>query len=140
MSFLEHLDELRSRLVSGRHRLRRASSPGAGGQRPDSRFPPEADPRHLLGAGRIIFIALNRAVHGLHEGVRHRGALPVGPYILWQFWGFVAPGLYKGASRGRALHRPGTIFFVAGGAFGYYVALPITARWLLTLGAVSRPS
>ena len=29
----------------------------------------------------------------------------------------------------------GTLFFTAGGAFGYYVATPVAARWLIALGA-----
>ena len=28
----------------------------------------------------------------------------------------------------------GTLFFVGGGAFGYYVATPIAASWLIGLG------
>ena len=58
------------------------------------------------------------------------------PVILWQFWGFVAPGLYKAERRAGALFIvAGTAFFVAGGAFGYYVAMPMTAQWLISLGS-----
>jgi sec-independent protein translocase protein TatC len=57
------------------------------------------------------------------------------PFILWQVWGFIAPGLYKTERRaGVVFIVLGTVFFVAGGAFGYYLALPYTARWLLSLG------
>ena len=45
------------------------------------------------------------------------------PVIFYQLWQFVAPGLYR---HERKLVVPflvlGTLFFVAGGAFGYYVA------------------
>src|SRR5262249_26034147 len=58
------------------------------------------------------------------------------PYILWQLWGFVAPGLYRGERRAAGTFIVvGSIFFLAGGAFGYYVAMPFTASWLINLGA-----
>jgi sec-independent protein translocase protein TatC len=57
------------------------------------------------------------------------------PFILYQVWAFVAPGLYK---RERMLAIPfvffTTIFFLAGGAFAYTVAFPFAARFLLGLG------
>lgn len=57
------------------------------------------------------------------------------PYILFQVWAFVAPGLYK---REKLFALPfvlcASIFFIAGGAFAYYVTFPFAARFLLTMG------
>jgi sec-independent protein translocase protein TatC len=57
------------------------------------------------------------------------------PFVLYQVWAFVAPGLYR---RERMLALPfvffTTLFFLAGGAFGYYVAFPFAARFLLGIG------
>jgi sec-independent protein translocase protein TatC len=51
------------------------------------------------------------------------------PLILWQVWKFIAPGLY---SHEKKFAIPfvlmSTIFFVAGGLFAHYVAFPVT--WL----------
>ena len=54
------------------------------------------------------------------------------PFILYQVWKFVAPGLYK---HERQIIIPfilfGTIFFAFGVAFCYYVAAPPAFRFLL---------
>jgi sec-independent protein translocase protein TatC len=57
------------------------------------------------------------------------------PFILYQIWAFISPGLYR---RERLFVLPfvtlGTAFFVAGGAFGYYVAFPYALRVLIGFG------
>lgn len=57
------------------------------------------------------------------------------PFVLYQVWAFVAPGLYR---RERRMAIPfvffTTLFFLSGGAFGYYVAFPFAARFLLGVG------
>ncbi|MGM0907331.1 MAG: twin-arginine translocase subunit TatC [Pseudomonadota bacterium] len=48
------------------------------------------------------------------------------PYLLWQVWGFIAPGLY---GREKRLVIPllatSTLLFYAGIAFAYFVVLPV---------------
>ncbi|HAS22197.1 twin-arginine translocase subunit TatC [Idiomarina loihiensis] len=48
------------------------------------------------------------------------------PYLLWQIWGFIAPGLY---GREKRLVIPllatSTLLFYAGIAFAYFVVLPL---------------
>lgn len=57
------------------------------------------------------------------------------PFILWQIWAFVSPGLYP---HERAYALPfillSTISFVIGAAFAYYVIFPPAASYLLGLG------
>ena len=57
------------------------------------------------------------------------------PFILFQIWGFVSPGLYP---HERAYVTPfislSTISFVLGAAFAYYIIFPPAARYLLGLG------
>jgi len=57
------------------------------------------------------------------------------PFLLFQIWGFVSPGLYP---HERAYVTPfislSTISFVLGAAFAYYVIFPPAARYLLGLG------
>ena len=120
MSFLEHLDELRSRLFRvaivfvlllagcwflSDHILAFLMKPIR---------------EHLLGDGEIIFIALTEPFMVYMKASAIAALFLSAPYILWQFWGFVAPGLYKKERRAGAVFIvAGTIFFVAGGAFGY---------------------
>lgn len=62
------------------------------------------------------------------------------PIVLYQFWRFVAPGLYR---RERLYAIPfvvfGTLFFTAGGAFAYYVAFPFAVDFLVQMGAAFDP-
>jgi sec-independent protein translocase protein TatC len=57
------------------------------------------------------------------------------PFLLWQIWGFVSPGLYP---HERAYVTPfialSSISFVLGAAFAYKVIFPPAARYLLGLG------
>ncbi|HEX2253522.1 MAG TPA: twin-arginine translocase subunit TatC [Thermoanaerobaculia bacterium] len=57
------------------------------------------------------------------------------PVLLYQAWRFISPGLY---ARERRWAAPfivlGTSFFVAGGAFAYYVAFPFAVEFLLGVG------
>ncbi len=62
------------------------------------------------------------------------------PMLLLQVWLFLRPGLYR---HERRLAVPFivfcTLFFVAGGLFGYQVAFPMVVRFLLGVGADFRP-
>lgn len=57
------------------------------------------------------------------------------PYLVAQLWGFIAPGLYR---REKRYAIPfiffGSLFFLGGGAFGYFVALPFATEFLVTMG------
>jgi sec-independent protein translocase protein TatC len=62
------------------------------------------------------------------------------PMVLYQVWRFVAPGLYQ-KERRRALPfiLAGTFFFLSGGAFAYYVAFPFAVDFLIGMGAAFQP-
>lgn len=48
------------------------------------------------------------------------------PFLLWQLWAFIAPGLYRNEKRLTApLLISSTLLFYAGIAFAYYVVLPL---------------
>jgi sec-independent protein translocase protein TatC len=58
------------------------------------------------------------------------------PFLLWQIWAFVSPGLYP---HERSYVTPfislSSISFVLGAAFAYYVLFPPAAKYLLGLGS-----
>lgn len=62
------------------------------------------------------------------------------PLILYQFWRFVSPGLYR---REKLYAIPfiffGSVFFLAGGAFAYYIAFPKAIQVLLGMGEQFMP-
>lgn len=57
------------------------------------------------------------------------------PFLLWQIWAFIAPGLYP---HERKYVTPfialSSIFFVLGAATAYYLIFPPAAKYLLGLG------
>ncbi|MCU1264490.1 MAG: Sec-independent protein translocase protein TatC [Acidobacteria bacterium] len=57
------------------------------------------------------------------------------PFLLWQIWAFVAPGLYP---HERSYVFPfiglSSVSFIIGGAFAYKIIFPPAARYLLGLG------
>jgi sec-independent protein translocase protein TatC len=135
MSLVEHLDELRSRLlriVIGYVVIFAACWPAS------SRileFLLRPIRKHLFEGGEIIFINLTEPFLIYMKATAILALFVGAPYFLYQLWAFVVPGLYR---RERRLVVPflvaGSLFFLAGGAFGYYVATPVAARWLLQLG------
>jgi sec-independent protein translocase protein TatC len=62
------------------------------------------------------------------------------PFLLYQVWRFISPGLYR---RERRYVLPfiffGTFFFLAGGAFAYKIAFPYAARFLIEIGSQFEP-
>jgi sec-independent protein translocase protein TatC len=57
------------------------------------------------------------------------------PFVITQAWLFIAPGLYKKEKRyGIPFIFFSTLFFIGGAAFGYYVAFPRVCGFLLGVG------
>ncbi len=88
----------------------------------------------LVGCGELILL-------GVASGftLYMRVALYIGiglaiPFLLYQIWAFISPGLYKHEKRYAVpvLTMTG-IFFIAGAAFAYYVAFPAACNYLLGL-------
>ncbi|HVD76766.1 MAG TPA: twin-arginine translocase subunit TatC, partial [Vicinamibacteria bacterium] len=130
MSFLEHLEELRVRLVHSlvalcvtfavcwnwheeifhflTQPLRRAY--------PDIKFI-YTGPSEAL----ILYMKMSFFV----------GIFIAAPYILYQVWAFIAPGLF---AHEKAYAVPfivfGSLFFIAGGAFGHFYLFPVTFKFL----------
>jgi sec-independent protein translocase protein TatC len=62
------------------------------------------------------------------------------PFIFFQFWLFIAPGLYQ---RERKYVYPfvffTTFFFILGALFGYFVAFPFACNFFLKMGSEFQP-
>jgi sec-independent protein translocase protein TatC len=136
MTFLEHLDELRSRLF--RIAIVYVAALGVCWFVSDKilGFLMKPIREHLMQGGDIIFISITEPFMVYMKASAIGALFASAPYILWQLWGFVAPGLYKAERRATVIFiAVGSLFFIAGGAFGYYVAMPLTSAWLISLGA-----
>jgi sec-independent protein translocase protein TatC len=135
MSLLEHLGELRSRLIRIAIVFVVILSACWAVSGPILEFLLEPIRRHLFAGDDIVFINLTEPFMIYMKASALAALFCSSPVILYQLWAFVAPGLYR---RERMMVVPflffGTLFFVAGGAFGYYVATPVAASWLIGLG------
>jgi sec-independent protein translocase protein TatC len=61
------------------------------------------------------------------------------PFLLWQAWGFISPGLYEHEKRYAVpFVLMASVFFLLGCAFAYYVAFPRAANYLLGVAAGGR--
>lgn len=63
------------------------------------------------------------------------GVFLASPIILGQVWAFIAPGLYRKEKRAGAVFILfGSLLFLGGGLFGYFIAFPFAAQYLLSVG------
>jgi sec-independent protein translocase protein TatC len=125
--FLEHLDELRKRLVKAMIGV------GLGAlaigifsesifhfiMKPVLASLPEGQQQlHFTSYLEPFFVYLKVALYG--------GFFLAAPWVLFQLWQFIAPGLYRKEKR---MVVPflffGTLLFYAGAAFCYYLVMPI---------------
>jgi sec-independent protein translocase protein TatC len=134
MPLLAHLEELRKRIVWSVAALAVAFVPSWIYHQEIFGFL-ERPIKSLRPQERLIFLGITDPFF-LYMKVAALAALFLAlPVVLYQLWLFVAPGLYR---RERFYLGPfllfGTAFFVAGGAFAYYVAFPFAAEFLLEIG------
>jgi sec-independent protein translocase protein TatC len=135
MSLLAHLDELRSRLLRALVGYGVAFVVCWSVSGPTLRFLLRPIREHLADGGDLVFLTVTEPFLVYVKAAGLLAVFVAAPYVLYQLWAFVAPGLYR---RERRLVLPflvfGSLFFLAGGAFGYYAATPQAARWLIELG------
>jgi sec-independent protein translocase protein TatC len=135
MSLLEHLDELRSRLLKATIGFLIAFGVCWAFSDRVLEFLVRPIRRHMFDGDAIVFINITEPFMIYMKASALLAVFVAAPLILYQFWAFVAPGLHKHEA---GLVVPflffGSLFFLGGGAFGYYVATPVAARWLINLG------
>jgi sec-independent protein translocase protein TatC len=125
MSFLEHLEELRKRIINSVLGI----AVGIGlsffyiQQIYDFLTAPAV--ATLPEGSRLIYTQPTEAFSLYIQISLISGAVLAGPWIMYQVWGFIAPGLYANEKR---FVVPFVLFssvgFLAGAAFNHYVAYP----------------
>jgi sec-independent protein translocase protein TatC len=93
--------------------------------RPVLRALPEGEKAlHFASSVEPFFIYLKVALYA--------GLFLSMPFILWQFWAFVAPGLYRKERRAvLPFVVTATLFFIGGAAFCYTIILPPAFDFLI---------
>lgn len=135
MSFFEHLAELRLRIIRS---LMGIAVGAAVGMVVSSRF------IHFITAPMLAALADNHLNPSLYVrapvaavGLWINVGLAIGvglamPYVLYQVWLFIAPGLYRNEQRAVSTFIFfGTLLFLAGVAFAYYIMLPQMLHFLV---------
>jgi sec-independent protein translocase protein TatC len=84
----------------------------------------------------LIYTNLPEAFFTFLKAAFISGLMLASPVILYQFWMFVAPGLYD---KERRMVMPilflSTFFFVGGALFGYFVVFPIGFEFFLSFAS-----
>jgi sec-independent protein translocase protein TatC len=88
---------------------------------------------HVLGQGEtLIFTGIPEAFFTYLKVSFLSGVILAVPVIMYQFWMFVAPGLYRNEKK---LLFPiviiSSFFFVGGALFGYFIVFPFGFKFLL---------
>jgi len=135
MTFLEHLEELRKRLLISIIALgvgfllcwNFADRIFAWIEQPLAKFLPPGE--------KLVFTRLTEPFLLYMKVAFFAGIFIASPIILLQLWLFISPGLYK---RERRYAAPfiiiASLFFILGGYFGYRVLLPGTCAFFLETG------
>ena len=136
MSFLDHLEELRKRLIVVIIAIgvaflacwNFADKIYGWVQEPLTKFLPPGDQK-------LAYTRLTEPFF-LYMKVAFFAAIFVAsPILMWQIWRFISPGLYK---RERYYAAPfiifASLFFILGGYFGYRVILPATCAFFVETG------
>lgn len=82
---------------------------------------------------KLIFTGLPEAFFTYLKAAFLSGVMLASPVILYEFWMFIAPGLYKTERR---MLTPiiilSSIFFICGALFGYFIVFPIGFKFFLS--------
>jgi sec-independent protein translocase protein TatC len=136
MSFLDHLEELRKRLIVAIIAIfvaflacwNYADKIYAWVQAPLTKFLPPGDQK-------LAYTHLTEPFMVYMKVAFFAAIFVASPIIMWQVWRFISPGLYK---RERRYAAPfiilATLFFVLGGYFGYRVLLPGACAFFVQTG------
>jgi sec-independent protein translocase protein TatC len=129
MPFMEHLGELRVRIMRALYGLLAGTAIAL----PFSERIVDwlARPVTRLGYD-LVFTAPAEAFWVQMKVGVIAGLFIAAPVILWQVWGFVAPGLHQHEKKYAApFVLIGSLMFVAGGAFSLFVVTPYALHFLL---------
>jgi len=138
MTFLEHLDELRRRIIISLVAIvvSFAVCFTFAQQIFDFLMGPLRDA--LPPGGELIATAVPEIFMLYLKMAFFAGIFLASPVVLSQVWLFVAPGLYQ---REKKYAVPfiafGTVFFLAGAAFAHYVVFPYASNFLTSYGGES---
>jgi len=134
MALTEHLAELRTRLVHSLLGLVVAMGVCYGHSEYIFNLVRQPITKYLPGGGLVYTAPMDKFVAHIKIAFI-AGVIISCPFWLYQVWLFIGPGLYKKERKYAALFIfAGSILFLTGVAFSYFVALPMAFDFLFTFG------
>ena len=134
MSFLDHLDELRRRIIVAVAAVGISFVVCWIFHERIFEFLSVPITQHL-GDRKLTYLSPTEPFMIYMKASFYAGIFLVSPVVLWQVWLFIAPGLY---SREKRYAIPfllsSSTLFVLGGVFAYQVGLPMTLNFLTNFG------
>lgn len=128
MSFLEHLDELRQRLIKALLAVLVGFLVAIAFINPIFDFVMAPLQAILPAGGKLIYTEPTEAFMLYMKMGALVGLMIALPVVLWQVWAFIAPGLYAHEKRfAIPFVMMSTVFFIGGALFSHYVVFP--AMW-----------
>lgn len=125
MTLLDHLSELRVRLVRCLIALAVGFFACYGFAEQLFNYLMIPLTRALPAGGKLIYTALPEAFFVYMQVALVAGAFLASPYLFYQIWSFIAPGLYDDEKRHIIpIAGASALFFVAGAAFCYFQVFP----------------
>jgi sec-independent protein translocase protein TatC len=143
MSFLEHLEELRKRIFHAL--LAVACGMGACWWFHEALFgfmqKPIMDVLKSNGLPeKLVYLTPTEPFNLYLKVSALAGLFVTSPYVLYQVWLFISPGLYRREKRYAMPFMFSTVFlFVAGGYFGYREVYPAALKFLIGIGGQFTP-
>jgi len=136
MSFFEHLADLRTRLFHACGAIAIGAFVGVGVAKYVLNYFAAPMTRALRNAGLNPQMIITHPVGYLDAYITvglYFGIVLAMPYVLYQVWLFVAPGLYQHERNAvMAFVSSAFLLFLGGLAFSYYVILPYLLKFLVT--------
>ncbi len=132
LPFTEHLEELRSRLIKCFIAVSIGFAASYGFK--ERLFKILMQPLgQVMGEGDyLIFTGLPEAFFTYLKVAFLSGVMLAAPVLLYQFWMFVAPGLYR---KEKSVLLPivflSSFFFIGGALFGYFLVFPWGFKFFL---------
>jgi sec-independent protein translocase protein TatC len=143
MSFFEHLVDLRKRLINSAIAIAVGAMIGVSISQKVIGFishPMQEALRKQHLDDKLIYTSPAGLINIIITFGIYIGVVLAAPFVLYQVWLFIAPGLYKHERRAVTTFIVASLFlFLAGISFGYFVMLPYMLNFLIGFQGPFKP-
>ena len=143
MSFFDHLVDLRKRLINSALAIAVGAMVGVTVSQKVIGFfvrPMQAALRKMNLEDKLYYNSPTGVINMVITMGIYIGVVLAAPFVLYQVWLFIAPGLYKHERRAVSTFVFSSFFlFLTGISFGYYVMLPYMLNFLIGFQGPFRP-